>query len=145
MTAIARMRVEHAMLGTPDYDATLAWWTGVLDFRVEVEWTVPALPGLRLAYLEKNGFRLEVVGSPERFQVRAAPADLGQHLTDGGYAHLAFVVDDVDAVMAELAAKGVAVFFPPTSFPDVGRRVAFIMDPHGNVVEFAADLPEGRS
>jgi catechol 2,3-dioxygenase-like lactoylglutathione lyase family enzyme len=145
MNAIARIRAEHAMLGTPDYDATLAWWTDVLGFRVEIEWTVPALPGLRLAYLEKNGFRLEVVGSPERFQARGAPADLGQHLTDSGYAHLAFVADDVDAVMAELAAKGVPGFFPATSFPDVGRRVAFVMDPHGNVVEFATDLAGGSS
>lgn len=144
MTSIlSDARAEHVMLGTGDYDATLAWWTGKLGFEIEVEWTVPDFPGMRLAYLAKNGFRLEVVGSPERFQRRATPAALGQHLTDSGFSHLAFRVADVDAAMAELAAKGVPAFFPPTSFPDVGRRVAFVRDDQGNVIEFAADLAQG--
>jgi len=132
--------VEHVMLGTGDYDATLAWWTEKLGFKIEIEWTVPAFPGLRLAYLTKNGFRLEVVGNPDRFQKRAAPDGIEQHLADSGFSHLAFKVEDVDAVMAELDAKGVAPFLPATSFADVGRRVAFVRDDQGNVIEFAADL-----
>ena len=137
---IAAMRVEHAMLGTPDYDATLRWWTEILGFTVKTEWTVPTFPDLRLAYLEKNGFVIEVAGSPKRFQSREIPDDLPNHLADSGYSHLAFMVADVDAVMGALADKGVPPFFPATSFPDVGRRVAFVRDNMGNVIEFAADL-----
>ena len=140
-TSLATARVEHVMLGTGDYDATLNWWTEKLDFTVEIEWTVPDFPGMRLAYLAKNGFRIEIVGKPERLQPRKTPRALEEHLIDSGFSHLAFVVEDVDQVMAELAQKGVAPFFPPTSFPDVGRRVGFVQDDQGNVIEFAADLP----
>ncbi|MEL7527138.1 MAG: VOC family protein [Pseudomonadota bacterium] len=132
--------VEHVMLGTGDYDATISWWTRILGFEVELEWAVPEFPGLRLAYLAKNAFRLEVVGSPERFQQRTTPVDIAQHLADSGFSHLAFKVDDVDAVVEELAGKGVATFLPATSFAEVGRRVAFVQDDQGNVIEFAADL-----
>ncbi|MEM7544992.1 MAG: VOC family protein [Pseudomonadota bacterium] len=140
-TALSAARVEHVMLGTADYDATLAWWTEKLGFTVEAEWTVPDFPGVRLAYLAKNGFRIEIVGKPERFQPRRTPNSLSDHLIDSGFGHLAFEVDDVDAAMAELSAKGVPAFVPATSFPDAGRRVAFVKDDQGNVIEFAADLP----
>ena len=139
-TSLSTARVEHVMLGTADYDTTLAWWTEILGFAVEIEWTVPEFPGMRLAYLAKNGFRIELVGKHERFQHRATPQDLDDHLIDSGFSHLAFEVEDVDAAMAELAEKGVPAFFPATSFPDVGRRVAFVQDDQGNVIEFAADL-----
>ncbi|MEM8794566.1 MAG: VOC family protein [Pseudomonadota bacterium] len=141
---LSSARVEHVMLGTADYDATLAWWTENLGFTVKVEWTVPDFPGMHLAYLEKNGFLIEIVGKPERFQSRKTPDALDAHLIDTGFSHVAFKVDDVDAVMDELAEKGVPAFFPATSFPDIGRRVAFVQDNQGNVIEFAADSVVGE-
>ncbi|WP_299476064.1 VOC family protein [uncultured Roseibium sp.] len=140
-TILGSATVEHIMIGTGNYDATLAWWTEKLGFEVEMEWTVPEFSGLQLAYLTKNGFRLEIVGNPARFQERPAPMAIDQHLADSGFSHLAFKVEDVDAVMAELSEKGVPTFLPATSFADVGRRVAFVQDNQGNVIEFAADLP----
>ena len=140
--AISTMRVEHVLLSTSDYDATMAWWTDMLGFNIKIEWTVPEFEGVRLAYLEKNGFMIEIVGQAESFQKRSIPNDLPEHLSDNGFSHLAFVVDNVDEVMSELAAKGVEPFFPATSFPDVGRRVAFIKDNQCNFIEFAHDLEE---
>lgn len=52
-----------------------------------------------------------------------------------GVTHAAFVVDDLDAMMAELKARNI----PLTGGPDIysgRRRVIFIRDPDGNVLEF---------
>ncbi|WP_250126476.1 hypothetical protein [Chroococcidiopsis sp. CCMEE 29] len=49
-------------------------------------------------------------------------------------------VDSVDAVMAELTRRGIDAFVPAASYENVGRRVSFIQDPEGNVIEFAQDL-----
>ena len=138
--ALSSMRIEHSMLGTPDYEATLDWWTSKLGFTVMLEWTVPEFPGMRLAYIEKNGFIIEIVGQPGSFQNRAVPVDLSDHLSDPGFNHVAFVTENVDRVIAELESNGVETFFPATDFPDAGRRVAFIKDNQGNVIEFAQDL-----
>lgn len=43
--------------------------------------------------------------------------------------------------MTELARRDVATFFPATDFPQgAERRVAFVKDPEGNVIEFAGPL-----
>ena len=50
-------------------------------------------------------------------------------------------VDDVDAVCAELATRGVALLNGPMDRP-WGIRTAAFADPSGHIWEIAADLPE---
>ena len=48
--------------------------------------------------------------------------------------HFAFQVDDMDAVLADLRAKGVDVSDPFELTPGAGRQ-AFFNDPSGNLIE----------
>ena len=52
-----------------------------------------------------------------------------------GVTHAAFVVDDLDSLMATLAREDIPITEGPI---DIGgrRRVIFIRDPDGNVLEF---------
>ncbi|HVL95787.1 MAG TPA: VOC family protein [Solirubrobacteraceae bacterium] len=63
---------------------------------------------------------------------REEPYDLGD-----GYNHFALTVDDIDAVLGELAGIGVAPEKPP--YRPAGRedlpRIAFVADPDGYRVE----------
>lgn len=135
-----QLRAEHVMIATSDYDGTLTWYQEKLGFRIKHEWTVPEFPDLQLAYLEKNEFIVEVVASPDTPNAKA-PEDFMARLQQPGIGHFAFLVDDVDAVTATLEAKGVKVVVPPTSFPDSGRRLSFVEDNNGYMIEFLKELP----
>lgn len=137
---LAMIRAEHVMISTGDYGGTIAWYRDKLGFAIKQEWTVPEFPGVQLAYLELNGFVLEVVGTPRAFQDKATPPDLGTALSDRGFGHLAFLAADVDAVAKELARRGVEILVPPTSFPESGRRLIFVRDNNGNLIEFLTPL-----
>src|ERR1700742_2770388 len=81
-------------------------------------------------YVDLPGDRdtLELTGNP----ARAEPYDLGE-----GYNHLAMTVDDLDALLAELATKGIEPEKPPYApggREDVGR-ICFVTDPDGYRVE----------
>ena len=128
------------MISTGDYDGTIAWYRDKLGFTVRHEWTVTEFLGAKLAYLELNGFMIEVVETPEPFQQKAVPEDLGSALGDRGFGHLAFLAADVDAVAAELESRGVPLVVPPTSFADAGRRLIFVQDNNGNYLEFLTPL-----
>ncbi len=55
-----------------------------------------------------------------------------------GWRHLAFMVDDVEASLAEIG-KDVMVTLGPVNFDDVirGWRTAWLADPEGNIVEIS--------
>ncbi len=137
MPSLPPLRADHVLVGTPDYDATLAWYRRALDAQVEKEGTVPEVPDLRLAYLRVGNFRLEVIGSRESTPGAPRARALPSHLRTAGYAHLCFAVD---AVMSALAERGVPAFFPATDFPNVGVRVGFVQDDQGNAIEFSSPM-----
>jgi catechol 2,3-dioxygenase-like lactoylglutathione lyase family enzyme len=56
----------------------------------------------------------------------------------------AIIVDDVDAVCAELQEKGIALLNGPQDRP-WGMRTANIQDPDGYVWEIATELPENAT
>lgn len=137
---LSQIRAEHVMISTGDYAGTIAWYGEKLGFKVVHAWTVPEFPGVELAYVELNGFVIEIVGTPDAFQEKATPPDLATALSDRGFGHLAFLAADVDAVADELKRRGVEIVVPPTSFPDPGRRLIFIRDNNGNLIEFLTPL-----
>lgn len=69
-----------------------------------------------------------------------APAAVGS--PGNGPRHVfAIIVEDVDAVCAELTEKGVALLNGPEDRP-WGMRTANFQDPDGHVWEIATELPE---
>lgn len=143
--AVRLMRPDHVSIGVRDLDAMAAWYRDVLGFVVEKVWTVEGLEGTRLAYLIGPGWRIAMIeGGIGPFP--PAPADFNDHFQRGGYGHIGFAVEDVDETVAALSARGVEPFVPATSFPDgAERRVAFFLDPEGNVIEISYPLPKGEN
>ncbi|MEO0435851.1 MAG: VOC family protein [Pseudomonadota bacterium] len=137
---LAQIRAEHVMISTDSYEDTIRWYGEKLGFRVQHEWTVPEFPGVKLAYIELNGFIIEVVETPTRFQEKETPKNLGAALSERGFGHLAFLAADVDEVAKELERRDVKLIVPPTSFPDSGRRLIFVQDNNGNYIEILTPL-----
>lgn len=99
-SALDSLRAEHVMLRVPNFEETRRWYQDKLGFREVLRWKEPSLPGVDLAYLELNGFRLEILGGGAPRKAIAAPANVPAHTQTQGYRHLCFRTNDVDATLA---------------------------------------------
>ncbi|BDG74410.1 VOC family protein [Roseomonas fluvialis] len=140
----AALRFDHVSLNVRDFDAALAWYQEKLAFRVEVAWRVSALNGKRLAYLRLNDTVLELVEADAGGIGLPEAMSFPEHFARTGYGHLCFRTDDADAVLAGLAAEGVPTFVRAETYDLDGtpfrRRVGFVKDLEGNVLEFGEPL-----
>lgn len=141
---LAEARFDHMSINVADFEGAMAWYQNVLGFEVEVSWRVAALDGKRLAYLVKNDARIELVAADPGADGLAPATSFPEHFGRTGYGHFCFSVEDVDAALAELEAKGVPTFVKAETYALDGteyeRRVGFVQDPEGNVLEFAEPL-----
>lgn len=106
--------VHHVSVNVRDAEEALAFYTEVLG--LEPRRDRPDFP-FGGAWLDLGAQQLHLIEV-------AVPDDLGQHF--------AVQVEDLDAAIAELRSRGVAV----TGASAVGRaRQAFVHDPSGNRIE----------
>lgn len=111
--------LHHVAINVTDLARSVAFYTDVLGFAVLPREGI-AVPG---AWLDVgSGRQIHLVGG-------TVPDDVGQHV--------AFVVDDLDATVADLIAAGIAVRGPVVIGP---RRQAFLFDPDGNRLEINEEL-----
>ena len=135
---------SHAAISVPDLDAALAWYRNTLGFTVVQTWAwAMAETGGRAAYIERDGFRIELLWC----QGSAPPPDMAEELRDPiaqvlvhGIKHIGLLVGDVDAAVTLLEARGVRIAIRPLDNAKAGVRFAFFYDLAGNVLELIAPL-----
>ncbi|WP_158810851.1 VOC family protein [Beijerinckia sp. L45] len=132
--------IDHACVRVRDFEAALAWYEEKLGFAVEKRWTLEQVPGVEIAYLRgPNASRLEIIGGGDVSGLRTNQSFMEQFAI-GGWNHICFASDDVDATMADLASRDVPAALPAADYPDPGRRVAGVRDLDGNVIEISGPL-----
>ena len=106
--------VHHVAIDVDDVDEAVAFYTGVLGLTLR-----PDRPdvGIAGAWLDAGAQQVHLLAAP-------VPPTLGQHF--------ALLVDDLDAVVAELRGRGLDVR-DPSELP--ASRQSVVTDPSGNVVE----------
>ncbi len=144
-SSLGLTRLDHMSINVADFDRSIEWYSDVLGLDVEVSWRVSALNDKRLAYLRLEGVRVVEIVAADPNGTGLRPAEtFGQHFGRTGYGHLCFATESVDQTMAALEARGAEVFVQAETYPLGGtefeRRVAFINDPEGNVIEFGEPL-----
>lgn len=140
---VVHFKVDHVSIGVDQFETMLEWYQAKLGFQVEAVWDVEGLEKARLAYLTKNGFRIELVkGGTGKLAGR--PKDFAEHFDRRGLGHICFEVENLDALMKHLGARGVPAFVAAKTYrlkgTDLERRVGFILNPEGNVIEFGEPL-----
>jgi len=126
---------DHVALRVVDYDGTLAWYTEKLDFIVDQEWP---FEDLKLAYLSNGSAKVEVLGGSAATP-QTDPTDLGATFGHEGLHHFCIAVPDLDATLAELQSRGGVEFVgEPFVVEEIARRLAFIKDNSGNLIELSA-------
>jgi len=137
----ASMNGHHVAVRVPDFEAAKRWYVEKLDFRVIHEWRYA---DLQLAYVgpaTDDHFYIELLGDGEPKPVpKPVYTNLGDSLRLAGYHHFCLNVRDMDAAIAEFRRRGVTIVTEPFELPVISRRLAFIADPFGNLVELAQVL-----
>ena len=135
------MKLDHVLLVTKSFEKLTEWYIKNLGFEITREWMLEdLLPDYRIAYLEKDGLKLEIMGGG----AMAKDAVFGNNVIEDtmipGYRHIGVVVDDVDKVFRELSGKGIETPFSPMDVAPAGIRAFFLQDCDKNIIEFIQPL-----
>ena len=131
---LASLKINHAAIRVPDFDAAIAWYADRLDFRSKQTVSVAGLSFGFLYPAGDDGFHFELMAGPGAAE-RPAYKDLHDSYKVSGWHHPGFSVDSVDAVIDELKRRDVTIASEPHDVPAMGLRVAFFADPWGNLFE----------
>jgi catechol 2,3-dioxygenase-like lactoylglutathione lyase family enzyme len=132
------VRPHHVGLTVADLGRSQDWYAAALGFELQLAFELPT--GARGAMLRsRDGARMEL------FEVAAPAAGrswLEPHaaMETCGFGHVAFEVDDLDAAFATVTAAGGAEVWSPRQSPEPGRRMAFVHDLDGNLVELIGPI-----
>ena len=149
------MRVNHVNIVVREMERSLTFYVGLLGMRVTFEaelvgeWieTVADLPGVsaRCVFCQPvgGGTRFELL----EYRIPTGLAVLGDSLANTlGLRHVALEVDDLDALYTRLVSGGVEFVSPPVLVPfsvaGVRKRLCYLRDPDGALVEIAEYAPE---
>lgn len=124
-----------------DIDHSLKWYQEKLKFNVEKE--VEAYPdhGLKIAFLESNGFHFEIIEKTNSFtQSEAIPSE-NKYI--GGIFKLGFQTNALEDLYAHLKSSGSVEFvtgindLPENEIPiNWPKKYFLIKDPDGNFIQF---------
>ena len=137
---------DHTGITVSNLERPLVFWRDVLGFELshtahqksELAQEITGVEGaeIKLAVLKTPGGHkielLEYLAPPDRQKdVDLRPCDVGS-------AHVALLVDDLDAVLESIAASGWKAAGKPqtlTTGPNAGKRVVYVRDPDGTTIE----------
>jgi lactoylglutathione lyase len=121
---------DYVILIVQDLDASLAFYTEVLGLKLghrSGEYAQLDTGGTRLALYTRSAMAKTLAMSLQAPPANAPGFEIG------------FKVDDVDAAVSELVARGASPAVPPTD-RFWGQRTAYVRDPDGHLIELAQDL-----
>ena len=132
-------RLEHANLCVHDVDAVVRFLqTAFPDFRIRQDKTEP--DGSRWVHVGTDDTYIALNQANPAEQPRGAP-----YKGRPGLNHLAYEVDDADALRARLRAAGYRDSTVPNAHPH--RKRIYFYDPEGNdweFVQYLSDDPRAR-
>ncbi|OBG59768.1 MULTISPECIES: VOC family protein [unclassified Mycobacterium] len=141
-------RLTHIGLCVSDLERSVRFYCTAMGFDESGRLTVDGpetarllgVPGLvlDLVYLQRDGFRLELLGYPvPGVREKRRP----RRMNAVGFTHLSFRVDDADAVVARIERLGGQARPERTVTFDGGNRGLMATDPDGNWIELIERTP----
>jgi catechol 2,3-dioxygenase-like lactoylglutathione lyase family enzyme len=126
---------HHGGVSVPSLDDAIDWYGHVLGFELEKRFFIDAAQS-HSAFVRKGPLRFELFevegAAPLPADRRYPPSDLKTH----GNKHVAFRVDDLEAFLIEVGAKGADIAF--VVHEEFGKG-CFLRDCAGNLIEFVEE------
>src|SRR6266849_1731527 len=135
---------DHTGITVSNLEWSLAFWQNVLGFELshrahhtgDLAREVTGVPGAEISIAVLKGYGqkielLEYLAPADRKHVDLRPCDVGS-------VHVAFTVDNLDAVLSAIAASGWKAAGQPQTLksgPNAGKRVVYVRDPDGTTIE----------
>ncbi len=142
---------DHTGITVANLERSLVFWRDVLGFEFShrthhtgaLASEVTGVPGaeLTLAVLKAPGHKIELLEyhtPADRTRATPRPCDIGS-------VHVAFTVDNLDAVLERIVASGWKAAGEPQTLqsgPNAGKRVVYVRDPDGTTIEFMQPPPD---
>jgi catechol 2,3-dioxygenase-like lactoylglutathione lyase family enzyme len=148
------MAADHTGITVSDLERSLSFWRDVLGFELshrahhkgELASEATGVPGaeISIAVLKAPGHKIELLeylAPPDRKHVDLRACDVGS-------VHVAFTVDNLDAVLSVIAASGWKAAGKPQTLqsgPNAGKRVVYVRDPDGTTIELMQAANESKT
>jgi catechol 2,3-dioxygenase-like lactoylglutathione lyase family enzyme len=124
---------HHVGLTVTDLERGEAWYREALGFELQLAFELPG--GARGAMLSSpDGARVELFEVPGGHP-GVSWADPPTAMLTQGFGHVAFECSDLEADFTRAVQAGGQEVWGPRQSPEPGRRMAFIHDPDGNLIE----------
>jgi catechol 2,3-dioxygenase-like lactoylglutathione lyase family enzyme len=141
------LAADHTGITVSNLERSLAFWRDLLGFEFSHRTHQTDKLASEITGVSGAEISLGVLKAPGGHKIELlqydAPSDRKQHVDlrscDVGHAHVALVVDDLDAVLSAIAASGWNSAGKPQTLqsgPNAGRRVVYVRDPDGTTIEF---------
>ncbi len=131
-----------AAIGVANLDVSRKWYQENLGFH-QTRTIDSAQHKLRIAFLDLNGFTLELIEFKESVSIAAVKKRIPE-LTDRdhlqGFVKLGFRIANVDALAAALERSGIKLRMEPTDDREFNDRFLLVEDPDGNTLQFFQEL-----
>ena len=149
-----RIIADHTGITVSNLERSLSFWQNVLGFELSHRAHQMSEMASEITGVAGAEIKLAVVKAPGGHKIELleylAPPDRKQHVDlrpcDVGWVHVAFTVDNLDAVLQKIAASGWKAAGKPQTLktgPNAGKRVVYVRDPDGTTIEFM-QMPEAR-
>ena len=134
-TPVISVRGAYFALSVPDLDASTKWYVEKLGLRVTMRVPRTDATRARVALLQGGGLTVELIQHDDAVPLRALRPARDGAISVHGIVKVGVTVDDFDATLAALRARGVDIAYGPyPKRPDQPANV-IIRDSDGNLVQ----------
>jgi catechol 2,3-dioxygenase-like lactoylglutathione lyase family enzyme len=124
-------KIDHVGIRVTDRDVSQKFYEA-LGFVFDPE--EDSTRGRSIGLVNRAGARINLIYNGRANEGGNILMDIGEKIP--GYTHAAFIVDDMEALVRWLNSENIPITEGPSVFGHGRRRVCFIRDPDGNVIEF---------
>lgn len=148
------LAADHTGITVSNLERSLVFWREVLGFEFSHTVRQSGEMAREITGVAGAEIKIAVVKAPGGHKIElleyVAPSDHKKYFDrrpcDVGSVHVAFTVDDLDAVLKGIIASGWTAAGTPqelTTGPNKGKRVIYVRDPDGTTIELM-EPPEGK-
>ena len=132
--------IHHYALSVKNLEATATWYTEMLGFTAERQFSFPEVNTEVIHLISPAGIRLELLHTPDAASSPDEGKDAFTAIATRGSKHIGLRVADISEAVAYLKSKGVTVLHEMTVVEKAGVTNAWILDNEGNQIELDEPL-----